>query len=357
MKILSLSLDKKIFESHSAVAQRTLVLAQKLDKYLVVVPAKEQKIELSGQLSVWGIAGANKVASLFNIYKSLNSLLQKEKFDLLTVQDSGFLGFLGLVLAKKFHLKYEVQIHGFEKNNILRDYLAKQCLENADLVRVVSERLKKQIKDKYHLFVGKIYVAPVVVDNNKLINSSTIDLRQVYPDNFIFLTVGRLVPVKNIALQLRALKKLGNKEKVKLIIVGDGSEKDRLKKLANDLDIQEQVIFYAWQDKIGDLYHSADCLLLTSNSEGYGLVVAEASNCGLPVIMTDVGCAHEVIKDDINGLVIPVASEEALVEAMNKIQQVDFLQKMKNNIAQQNKINNQETFEIILKQWQTVVKK
>lgn len=354
MKVISLGLDKKILEPHSAVAQRTLVLAQKLDKYLVVVPAKEQKIELSGQLSVWGIAGANKVASLFNIYKSLNSLLQKEKFDLLTVQDSGFLGFLGLVLAKKFRLKYEVQIHGFEKNNILRDYLAKQCLENADLVRVVSERLKKKIKEKYRLFIGKIYVAPVVVDNNKLINSSTIDLHKVYPDHFIFLTVGRLVPVKNIALQLRALKKISNKEKVKLIIVGDGIEKDRLKKLVNDLDIRDQVIFYGWQEKIGDLYHSADCLLLTSHSEGYGLVVAEASNCGLPVIMTDVGCAHEVIKDGINGLVIPVADEEALLEAMNKIQQVDFLQSVKNNISKQSKINNQETFEIILNKWNSL---
>jgi hypothetical protein len=106
MKILSLSLDKKIFEPQSLVAQRMLVLASRLDKYLVVVPAKEQKIELSAQANAWGIAGANKFTSLWNIYKSLNSLLQKEKFDLLTVQDSGFLGFLGLVLAKKFHLKY-----------------------------------------------------------------------------------------------------------------------------------------------------------------------------------------------------------------------------------------------------------
>lgn len=355
MKVISLGLDKKIFEPQSSVAQRTLVLASQLDKYLVVVPAQEQKIDLSSQVTAWGIAGANKVASLFNIYKSLNSLLQKEKFDLLTVQDSGFLGFLGLVLAKKFHLKYEVQIHGFEKNNILRDYLAKKCLENADLVRVVSERLKKQIKEKYHLFAGKIYVAPVVVDTNHLVNYSTIDLHKVYPNHFIFLTVGRLVSVKNIALQLRAIKKLNNKDKVKLIVVGDGSEKDRLKKLANDLDIREQVIFYGWQEKIGDLYHSADCLLLTSNSEGYGLVAAEATNCALPVIMTDVGCAQEVIKDNINGLIIPVSNELALMEAMHKIQQTDILQHIQNNIAQQDKINNQETFEIILSKWKSLL--
>ncbi len=357
MKVLSLSLDKKIFEPQSSVAQRTLVLASQLDKYLVVVPAKEQKIDLSAQVRVWGIAGSNKVQNLFNIYKTLNSLLQKEKFDLLTVQDSGFLGFLGLVLAKKFHLKYEVQIHGFEKNNILRDYLAKKCLENADLVRVVSERLKKQIKEKYHLFAGKIYIAPVVVDMSHLVNSSNIDLHKIYPDHFIFLTVGRLVPVKNISLQLRAIKKLDNKEQVKLIIVGDGTEKDRLKKLANDLNIQEQVIFYGWQEKIGDLYHSADCLLLTSNSEGYGLVAAEATNCALPVIMTDVGCAHEVIKDNINGLIVPVGDELVLLEAMHKIQQGDILQNIKNNIVQQNKINNQETFKIVLNKWNEVIQK
>jgi glycosyltransferase involved in cell wall biosynthesis len=355
MKILSLSLDKKIFEPQSSVAQRTIFLAKQVDKYLVIVPAKEQKIELSAQVTAWGIAGANKVASLFNIYKTLNSLLEKEKFDLLTVQDSGFLGFLGLVLAKKFHLKYEVQIHGFEKNNILRDYLAKQCLANADLVRVVSTRLKKQIKEKYHLFAGKIYVAPVVVDTSHLVNSSTIDLHKVYPNHFIFLTVGRLVPVKNIALQLRAIKKLNNKDKVKLIVVGDGPEKDCLKKLTNDLGISEQVIFYGWQEKLGDLYYSADCLLLTSDSEGYGLVAVEAINCNLPLIMTDVGCAHEVIKDHVNGLIIPINNEMALLEAMNKIQQGDILKGLKNNISQQKKINNQETFEIIINKWSSLL--
>lgn len=356
MKILSLSLDRKIFDKNSAVAQRAIMLAQNLDKYLVVVPVAEPKIDLSATLSARGVSGASKATSWLNIYKHLNSLLKKEKFDLLTVQDSGFFGFLGLVLAKKFHLAYEVQIHGFEKNNILRDYLAKICLDNADLVRVVSERLQKQIKEKYHLFSGKIYVAPVVVDTERLVNSAIIDLHKIYPEHFIFLTVGRLVSVKNIALQLQAIKKLRNKEKIKLVIVGDGPEKDNLKKLANYLQIEEQVIFYGWQDKIGDLYHSADCLLLTSNSEGYGLVVAEASNCALPVIMTDVGCAHEVIKDHINGFVIPVGDELALVEAMNKIQQSDILEHIKKNLSQQNKINNQDTFEIILKQWQKKIK-
>ncbi len=356
MKILSLGLDKKILDPQSAVARRAVVLGDKVEKYMVIVPSAEQRVDLSAKVSVWGIAGANKVVTLWRIYKKASALLKQEKFDLITAQDSSFLGFLGLKLAKKFHLKYETQIHGFEKNSVLRDYLTSQCLQNADLVRVVSARLKNQIKEKYHLLADKIYIAPVVVDTANLLNSASIDLHKIYPNHFIFLTVGRLVPIKNIALQLRAIKKLSNKEKIKLVIVGDGSEKDSLKKLASDLNIREQVIFYGWQDKIGDLYHSADCLLLTSDSEGYGLVAVEARNCGLPVIITEVGCADEVIKDSAHGLVIPTNDQTALVQAMEKMRQSEFYDSIKNNLASEKKIDNQESFDIILNRWQTLIK-
>ena len=126
--------------------------------------------------------------------------------------------------------------------------------------------------------------------------------------------------------------------------------------MASDLNIREQVIFYGWQDKIGDLYHSADCLLLTSDSEGYGLVAVEARNCGLPVIITEVGCADEVIKDSAHGLVIPTNDQTALVQAMEKMRQSEFYDSIKNNLASEKKIDNQESFDIILNRWQTLIK-
>lgn len=356
MKVISLSLDKKIFDSGSQVAQRAIFLGSHLDKYIILVPGLNKKIELSSKVLALGIGGFNKIQSLFNTKNRLNRLLKEEAFDLLTVQDTAFLAFLGLKVAKKFNLKLEIQVHGFEKGGFFRNYLAKEVLVGADLVRVVSQRLKNYLVKEYGISVEKIYIAPVAINANNLLDSHTLDLHKIYPEYFIFLTVGRLVPVKNITLQLQAVKNLVDRQKVKLIIVGDGPAKDNLKKLANDLNIREQVIFFGWQEKLGDLYHSADCLLLTSDSEGYGLVAAEAKNCHLPVIMTDVGCAGEVIKDTIHGLVIPVNDQEALVQAMEKMRQVDFHQTIKNNLKQEKKVDNQETFALILQQWQALKK-
>ena len=196
----------------------------------------------------------------------------------------------------------------------------------------------------------------MVINTENLSNTNIIDLHKIYPEHFIFLTVGRLVPVKNIALQLAAIKNIADRQKIKLVVVGDGPEKDNLKKLADDLHITEQVIFFGWQEKLGDLYHTADCLLLTSDSEGYGLVAVEAKNCHLPVIMTDVGCAREIIQDNIHGLVIPINNQKALVQAMEKMRQPDFYQSIKNNLLKEKKVDNQETFTLILKQWQAIKK-
>lgn len=356
MKVISLSLDKKIFDPSSQVAQRAIFLGSHLDKYIILVPGLNKKIELSSKVLALGIGGFSKFQALLNTKSRLTSLLKAESFDLLTVQDTAFLAFLGLKIAKKFALKLEIQVHGFEKGGFLRDYLAKKVLVGADLVRVVSQRLRDYLIKECSVGAEKIYIAPVAINQNNLIDSHTLDLHKIYPEHFIFLTVGRLVPVKNIALQLQAVKSLVDRQKVKLIVVGDGPEKDNLKKLANDLNIREQIIFFGWQEKLGDLYHSADCLLLTSDSEGYGLVAVEAKNCHLPVIMTDVGCAGEIIKNNIHGLVVPVGDQDSLVQAMEKMRQADFYQTIKNNLKQEKKVDNQETFTVILQKWQTIKK-
>jgi glycosyltransferase involved in cell wall biosynthesis len=73
------------------------------------------------------------------------------------------------------------------------------------------------------------------------------------------------------------------------------------------------------REKLDDLYSRADCFLLTSNSEGWGLVAVEAAAHALPIIMTDVGLAGEVIKNEESGLIIPVGDKDKLVAAMERI--------------------------------------
>ena len=62
-----------------------------------------------------------------------------------------------------------------------------------------------------------------------------------------------------------------------------------------------------------------DCFVLTSDYEGWGMVIIEAATAGLPIIMTDVGCAGELIVDGESGLVVPPQDVPALTTAMRQV--------------------------------------
>jgi glycosyltransferase involved in cell wall biosynthesis len=316
MKILSLGLDKNILDKSSETAQRAVAYGKKVDQYFVVVPGQNQSLELADNVHVESRGSNNKIIALFKLRKYLKNLIKQEKFNLITIQDIYFLASLGLCLANKFCLKSEIQVHGFEKLGGIRRYLAKKNLCRADLIRVVSKRLKKQLITDFKVAENKIYIAPVAVDVDKIKNSDTSnELKQKYKNKFIFLTVGRLVAVKNIKLQIKALARINNKN-VQLVIAGEGSEKLKLQNLVEELNLKDQVNFIGWQDDLGGIYKIADCFLLTSDSEGYGMVVAEAVLADLPIIMTDVGAAGELVVNDVNGFIIPVNKLDVLIEKM-----------------------------------------
>ncbi|MEI6597194.1 MAG: glycosyltransferase family 4 protein [bacterium] len=328
MKILSLGLDNSILNKTSALAGRVIEYGELVEKYTVIVPSADRiELALSEKIKAYGSSGNNKLAQFFKIYKIAEKLLVEEKFDIITVQDQYYLALIGLGLSKKFKIGLEIQVHGFEKYYGLRKIIAKYVLPRANAVRCVSQRLKKQLINEFGVKEEKITVVPIFVDTN-------LSLRDAPPagrggrGNFIFLTVGRLVSVKNIGLQIEAMAEVVKKyPNTELWIIGDGAERMELEKLSHDIRATNYVKFLGWQNNLDNYYNQADAFILTSNSEGWGMAVIEAASFGLPIIMTDVGCAGEVIKDGDSGLVIPIGNKEKLVEAMLKIIEDENLRK------------------------------
>ena len=331
MKILNLSLDNSAINKTSALAARVVDYGSLVEKYIVVVPGQtKEEIELSEKVRVYGSGGASKITQFFYLYQMAKKLLREEKYDVITVQDQYYLALIGLKLARKYRVALEIQVHGFEKYRGLRKLIASYVLPRADAVRCVSQRLKKQLLNDFGVASEKITVAPIF-NSLKITNYK---LRQKnLTDKFIFLTVGRLVPVKNIALQVEAMAEIIQKySQAELWIVGSGPEYKNLKfKIArprpsrgeagDNLKLSDSVKLLGQKTKEGlkEIYNQADVFLLTSNVEGWGLAVIEAAFYGLPIIMTDVGCAGEVIKNNESGLVIPVGDKKALVLAMLKL--------------------------------------
>lgn len=128
---------------------------------------------------------------------------------------------------------------------------------------------------------------------------------QLPPDKFILLFVGLLVPVKGLEVLLEAVKLVGD-ARLLCVLVGEGSQREELKKKGVDEGISEQLVFAGRSpsQEIPLWMNGADLLVLPSYSEGRPNVVLEAQACGLPVIATRVGGTPELIQDENNGLLI-----------------------------------------------------
>ena len=140
-------------------------------------------------------------------------------------------------------------------------------------------------------------------------------------DCFTFLTVGRVVRDKGINEMIIAFQKLQETHKnIKLILIGD--YEDKLDPISEDSRkaIRDNEGIEAVGRKSGDellaYYAAADCYLSASYREGFPNTVLEAGAMGLPCIVTDINGSREIIKDGVNGMIVPPQDAESLYRAM-----------------------------------------
>ena len=124
---------------------------------------------------------------------------------------------------------------------------------------------------------------------------------------FTLLFVGRLAPVKNLSLLLRAFQlALASNPSLRLWLVGDGAERGSLERLADDLEISREVTFWGQQLDVAPFFSAADTFIMSSISEGLPMSLLQAFSLGLPAIVTDVGGMAEVVRLAQAGFVVPL---------------------------------------------------
>jgi sugar transferase (PEP-CTERM/EpsH1 system associated) len=141
-------------------------------------------------------------------------------------------------------------------------------------------------------------------------------------------TVGRLTPVKDQQLLLRAVAHLraGHPElgeRLRLIIVGDGPLRPMLTQMIERLDLQDIVWLAGDRDDVPRLLQLMDVFVLPSLAEGLSNTVLEAMASGLPVIATAVGGNLELVEEGFNGSLVPVGDHQALSGALVALLQND----------------------------------
>lgn len=136
---------------------------------------------------------------------------------------------------------------------------------------------------------------------------------------FIMLTAGRLVTVKGQSDLIKSLPAiLQHTPSVLLVIVGEGELRDKLMRLAKSLGVAQYVIFtgHISSRELPHWLNSADLFVLPSLSEGRPNILIEAMSCGLPVVATRVGGITEMIRNNIDGILVPPKDPQSLATSI-----------------------------------------
>lgn len=135
-------------------------------------------------------------------------------------------------------------------------------------------------------------------------------------DGDYYLSVSRLISHKRVDLAIQACNQLGKR----LLIVGDGPEKDNLQAMADE---QVQFLGKVSDEELKHLYKGAKALLFPSH-EDYGIVPLEAQACGVPVLAYGQGGALETIQEGTSGLFFETQSAESLVACIERFEGMTF---------------------------------
>jgi glycosyltransferase involved in cell wall biosynthesis len=193
----------------------------------------------------------------------------------------------------------------------------------ADVVSAVSQGVLDDLSEISSRAVrnGHVIYNPVVSD--ELMEASRQEVSHPWFEEEsnvpVLLGVGRMDPQKNFVLLVRAFAKLNHHCEARLVILGDGNERGKLKALVRELGVEDKVDFIGFKDNPYKYMANASLFVLSSNFEGLPTVLIEALACGCPVVSTDCPSGpHEILEGGKWGRLVPVGDEEALAEAMQE---------------------------------------
>ncbi len=185
-----------------------------------------------------------------------------------------------------------------------------ELLQYSDGHLAISEDVSNQIKE---------YVADAMVHEIKNPVKAD-DVKEVErPEDLLsLLYIGRLSNhQKRIDIMFNALQKL--KGRWKLTLIGDGESRYYLEDLSKELGIASNLTWLGWQEQPWSKVEEASLLLLTSDFEGFGLVVVEALSRGIPVVSSQTEGPSEIIQNGVNGWLFPVGDIFQITNILQKI--------------------------------------
>ncbi len=140
------------------------------------------------------------------------------------------------------------------------------------------------------------------------------------PSDVAAVTVGRLEAVKRFDLLIQAFAVVHRARRdSRLFIAGDGSERQALEAERDKHDLGEHCVFLGHTADPTELYHAADLFVQSADSEGTPNAVLEAMAFEVPVVATDAGGTREVLRDGVDGIIVPTGRVDTLIAAVQQV--------------------------------------
>lgn len=248
---------------------------------------------------------------------ALRSLLRRLRPDLLHAHYASGYGNLARLAPwpRRLLSVWGADVYDFPARGGLQRELLLRSLRAADRLASTSEAMATQVRRLWPQS-GPIDITPFGVDTSLFAPAPAL------PRPLVIGTVKTLAPKYGIDTLLRAFASAQPRlpQDASLLLVGDGPQRDELVCLAALLGVGGRVRFVGavahaqvpgWLQQM-DVYVAAS----RDDSESFGVAVLEASACGLPVIVSDVGGLPEVVEDGVTGIVVPREDPSALADAI-----------------------------------------
>jgi len=188
-----------------------------------------------------------------------------------------------------------------------------------DHIVAASEGLGRRLTEDLGVPPARVSVIPNPIDLDRIQAEARRPPPEYATGNFV-LGVGRLTASKGFDLLIRATARLFVAERpIRLVILGDGEERESLSRLARQLEIEHLVTMPGYEPSPWPVMSRAVALAVPSRQEGFSNVIVEAMACGAPVVATDCHGPREIVRPGVNGSLVPVEDEQALARALAEL--------------------------------------
>ena len=223
-------------------------------------------------------------------------------------------------------------------------------IAQSDGVTAISNYLKEATKESFQF--DDIEVIPNFICQHDYVRHAVDELRSSLAPNGepLLVHVSTFRPVKRPIDCVEILARvIQSGIKTRLVMVGDGGERDKVEDRARHLGVFDKCVFVGQQPNIVDYLSAADVLLLPSEKESFGLAALEAMACEVPVVASRVGGIPEVVDDGETGFLSDVGDVDKMAEDAGRLLSDRELRRQMGQAARESAVSRYRTDIIIPK--------